>query len=70
MGQGRIFRIEGGCRAVFEILIKEVQDCKTLGEVNSLLDCWVEANDLHPENVDTLSKEEAEKLFRLANDNS
>ncbi len=63
MAQGKIFKIEGGCRAVFEILIKEVQDCRTLEGVNSLLDCWVKANDLHPENVGTLTEGEAERLF-------
>lgn len=45
-------------KGVLTILIAEVQDCKDMEEVRSLLDCWIKANDLHPEQVESLSKED------------
>lgn len=47
-------------KAVLEILIHEVQGCKTLEEVNQLLKTWIDANDLHPEEV--LTAETREEL--------
>lgn len=53
----KTFKIKGNNKAVFELLINEIQGCGDITEVNSLLNSWVRANDLHPENVETLSEE-------------
>ena len=59
----KTFKIKGKNKAFFEILIKEIQDCKDMAEVNSLLDCWIKANDFHPENVQTSSEEELRRAI-------
>ena len=48
-------------KALLSILIREIQECSNMNEVNLLLDSWIQANDLHPENVETM----AEKEFNL-----
>ena len=53
----RTFRIEGGCKAFFEILIREVQDCQNIEEVKKILDSWITANNLHPEDVESIQEE-------------
>lgn len=47
-------KMTGAFKATITILIREVQECKDMDEVNRLLDCWIEANDLHPEKVQTI----------------
>ena len=57
-------------KAFFSILIHEVQDIlkettepatTKVIKIGELLDGWVNANDLHPEEVETISTEEAKK---------
>lgn len=48
-------------KAYLTLLVKEVQDCKDMDEVRKLLDGWIIANDLHPELVVTMGKEEFQK---------
>lgn len=58
-------------KAVLNILIHEVQEIlKEPGEstpklekIEQLLNSWIRANDLHPEQVETLTTEEAERQF-------
>ena len=45
-------------KALLSILIREIQECSNMNEVNLLLDSWIQ---LHPENVETM----AEKEFNL-----
>ncbi|MBA7709036.1 hypothetical protein ES703_117943 [subsurface metagenome] len=40
-------------KAVLNIIIREIQDCQTMEKVKSILDSWIKANDLHPEEVQT-----------------
>ena len=40
-------------KANLTLLVAEIQDCKNLEAVNQLLDCWIKANDLKPEEVET-----------------
>jgi len=55
----------GETRATLEILICEIQEILDgegdikITKIEQLLDCWIKANDLHPERVRTYrSKEE------------
>jgi hypothetical protein len=52
-------------RGLLEILISEVQETLPQGEgkVTELLQRWVNANDLHPENVRSLTPEEFNREF-------
>jgi len=50
----RTVKMTGAFRATITILIHEIQGCKDMDEVNRLLDCWIKANDLHPEEVQTI----------------
>lgn len=43
------------CRSTITLLIREVQDCKSQEELDILLRSWIEANDLHPELVQTIN---------------
>lgn len=53
-------------KAALTVLIKEVQCCKNLDEINTLLNSWIKANDLHPEDVLTYSTlEELKKDLNL-----
>lgn len=61
-------------KAVLNILIREVQDIleKTTEpattkviKIEKLLDSWVNANNLHPEEIETLSIEEAGKCGKI-----
>lgn len=45
-------------KGILTILIAEIQNCKDMEEIKSLLDCWIKANDLHPEAVERLSTDE------------
>ena len=38
-------------KAVMELLISEILQCKTLAEIREITDSWVSANDLHPGRV-------------------
>jgi hypothetical protein len=40
---------------MFEILIHEIRELKPNKKIAELLDGWVKENDLHPENVETVS---------------
>lgn len=40
-------------RANLTLLVAEIQDCKDTAKVNQLLDCWIKANNLKPEEVKT-----------------
>ena len=50
-------------KAALTLLIAEFQDCKDMTEVKSLIDCWIKANGLHPEEVETLSEAEFKAMF-------
>ena len=52
-------------KAVLTILISEIQSCSTMSDVQKLINSWIDANDLHPEQVQTYSAEEAKKLFGI-----
>lgn len=43
------------CKSTITLLIREVQDCKSQEELDILLRSWIEANDLHPELVQTIN---------------
>ena len=45
-------------RAILTILIHEIQGCKDRSEIESLLESWISANDLHPEEVLTYASME------------
>ncbi len=51
-------------KAILELLICEIQQCKDMSEVNSLLDSWIKPNNLHPEKVQTIAKKGV-RLFYL-----
>lgn len=52
-------------KACLTILIREIQDCKDIEEIKKMLDIWIKANDLHPEQVQTYnSLEELKKALR------
>lgn len=52
-------------KVTLTILIAELQECRNMEDVKTLLDCWVEANNLHPENVTTfVSLEELLKSIK------
>ncbi len=57
------FKIKSVNKAFLEILIHEIQECKNMEEVNVLLNSWIKANDLHPENVETLTDEGFRQRF-------
>ena len=40
-------------KATLTLLIAEIQACQDMAEVNRVLDSWIKANDLHPEEVKT-----------------
>ena len=44
-------------KATLTLLIAEIQACQDMVEVNQVLDPWVKANDLHPEEVRTFDVE-------------
>lgn len=50
----RAVELEGKTKATLELLIHEIQQCKDMGEVRSLVDSWIKPNDLHPEKVQTM----------------
>lgn len=51
-------------KAFLEILIYEIQSCGNSNEINTLLDSWIKANNLHPERVITISKEELPQFLK------
>lgn len=53
-------------RAILTILIAEVQECSSKKTIKTLLDSWVKANDLHPEDVVTVVS--LEKLREYINE--
>jgi len=51
-------------KANLELLISEIRECNSLVEILNLIDLWVKANDLHPENVKTFkNKKELNKYL-------
>lgn len=44
-------------KGVLELLIHELQEAVDLTIIEEILQSWIEANNLHPENVQTLIKE-------------
>ena len=50
-------------KSVLELLIAEIQGCKSLEEVNAIVNPWITANDLHPERVETMTNEEFQKYL-------
>ena len=55
-------------KALLAIIIAEIEGCQDLHSVAAITNSWVTANDLHPENVNTLETigpcPEAEKATR------
>lgn len=51
-------------KALLEIVFAEIQGCQDTVEVNVVIDSWVKANDLHPEKVKILSREEMTKMLK------
>lgn len=52
-------------KALLTIIIAEIQGCQDMEGVKAITNSWVTANDLHPEEVKTLSEEEMKKLMRI-----
>lgn len=62
-GNWKLAKMSKETKGILTILIAEVQDCENMEEVKSLSDCWVKANDLHPEKVEQVSREEFEAKY-------
>lgn len=75
MGKGKfkVKELSRETKVILEILIHEIQKIleKPRGypfkwaEIRELLNSWIEANDLHPEQAETLTREEFEKRFGI-----
>jgi hypothetical protein len=48
---GKTIKLDGRCKALISILIREIQSCHDMNDVAHVLNGWVVANDLHPESV-------------------
>ncbi len=56
----RINGLRAETKATLSILIREIQDnLPDANKVRDLLASWIEANDLHPENVKKMTEKEA-----------
>ena len=51
-------------KATLSILIVEVLECKSLESVKEVTDSWVKANDLHPEEVNTMSTDQLQEYLK------
>ncbi len=47
--------ISNETKGILAILIAEIRECENIQDIKLLLDCWVLANDLHPEDVKTVA---------------
>lgn len=50
-------------KALLTILIAEIHGCQDMEGVKAITESWVKANDLHPEEVETLTEEQMQARF-------
>ena len=52
-------------KGLLTIIIAEIQGCQDMEGIKAITNSWVTANDLHPEEVISLSEEEMKSYLRI-----